>query len=285
MLDGCDGVGSCDPAPRRVLLDGERDEGGGELGGVAGLVAVHAVPGGDGVGGALGVVVDRGLGVGRGLRCEQLGAEEAGLDEHRVDAERRDLGGQRLDPALDPELGGGVGGAERLAHDAGGRGDGDDEPGALGAHGGEHGAGDVHRAEQGGLDLRPDVCGAELLEEPGVEVAGVVDHHVDAAEPVEGRLDGGFGGGGVGDVERDGQQVLVLAQGGGDAVGVAGGGDHGVAGGERGLGDVDAHAAAGAGDEPNVLVGHASTQPAFRPPWETQREGYSQGPPATRKRP
>ena len=35
----------------------------GELGGVAALLAVHAVPGGDGLLGALGVVVDRGLGV------------------------------------------------------------------------------------------------------------------------------------------------------------------------------------------------------------------------------
>ena len=102
---------------------------------------------------------------------------------------------------------------ERLADDAGGRRDRDDEAGALGAHDREHRAGDVHRAEQVGLDLRPDVLGAELLEEPGVEVAGVVDEHVDAAEPVDGRLDGRFGGGGVGDVERNGQEVLVLCRG------------------------------------------------------------------------
>ena len=56
--------------------------------------------------GPLGVVVGRGLGVVRGLRSEQLSAEEARLDEHRADAERRDLRGQRLYPALHPELGG-----------------------------------------------------------------------------------------------------------------------------------------------------------------------------------
>ena len=89
---------------------GELDQRLGELGGVAALLAVHALPGGDGLLGALGVVVDRGLGVLRRLRREQLGAEEAGLDEHRADAERRDLGGQRLDPALDAELRRGVGG-------------------------------------------------------------------------------------------------------------------------------------------------------------------------------
>jgi hypothetical protein len=96
--------------------------------------------------------------------------------------------------------------------------------------------------------------GGDLLEEPGVEVAGVVDQHVDAAEPFHGRLHGRLGVGGVGDVELDRQQVLVLSLGRGDGVGVAGGSDHGVAGRERGRGDVDAHPAAGAGDEPNLLV-------------------------------
>ncbi len=126
------------------------------------------------------------VGVLRRLRGEQLGAEEAGLDEHRADPERRDLGGQRLHPALHAELGGGVGGAELLAHDAGGRGDRDEQAGALGAHDRKGRAGDVDRAEQGGLDLRPEVLGGDLLEEPGVEVARVVDQHVDAAEPVDG---------------------------------------------------------------------------------------------------
>jgi hypothetical protein len=104
--------------------------------------------------------------------------------------------------------------------------------------------------------------GADLLEEPGVEVAGVVDEHVDASEPVDGSPDGRFGVGGVGDVEHDGQEVIVLAQGGGDGLGVAGGGDHGVAGRERRPGDVDAHATAGAGDEPNLLVSHQTALPS-----------------------
>jgi hypothetical protein len=47
-----------------------------------------------------------------------------------------------------------------------------------------------------------------------------------------------------------------------------------VTGGERRPGDVDAHATPGAGDEPNVLVSHATTKPAFGPMWETQREGH-----------
>ena len=67
--------------------------------------------------------------------------------------------------------------------------------------------------------------------------------------------DGRLGVGGVGDIELDGQEVILLAE---AAVTsrAAGGGDDGVAGREGGLGDVDAHATAGAGDEPNLLVSH-----------------------------
>ena len=97
--------------------------------------------------------------------------------------------------------------------DARGRGDRDDQAGVLGAHDRKDRAGDVHRAEQGGLDLRPEVLRADLLEEPGVEVARVVDQHVDASEPFDGCLDGRLGVGGVGDVELDGQEVVVLAAG------------------------------------------------------------------------
>ena len=69
--------------------------------------------------------------------------------------------------------------------------------------------------------------------------------------------DGGLGVGGVGDVELDDQEVVVLADRRADLLGVAAGGDDRVTGGQGGLGDVDAHAAAGAGDEPNLLVSHA----------------------------
>ena len=158
---------------------------------------------------------------------------------------------KRLHPALEGELRGRVGGAELPADDAGGRGDGDDLAAALGAHDRQDRAGDVERAEEVGLHLRPELGVADLLEVAGVEVAGVVDEHVDPSEPLDGRIDGGLSGGGVGDVEGDGEQVVVLAEGRGDLGGVAGGGDDGVAGVEGGLGQVDAHAAGGAGDEPD----------------------------------
>ena len=66
-------------------------------------------------------------------------------------------------------------------------------PGALGAQLREGGAGDVDRAEQGRLDLGAERLGRHLLEEPGLEVAGVVDQHVEPAEPLHGRGDGGSG--------------------------------------------------------------------------------------------
>jgi hypothetical protein len=118
----------------------------------------------------------------------------------------------------------------------------------------EHGAGDVHRPEQVGFELRPEVFGGDLLEEPGVEVPGVVDEDVDAAEPVERRPHASIRVRRIGDVELDGEEIVVPADCGGDLARIAPGGDDVVTGGERGASDVDAHTAAGAGDEPHLLV-------------------------------
>ena len=93
----------------------------------------------------------------------------------------------------------------------------------LGAHDWQGGAGDVHGAEQRGLDLRPEVLRPDLLEEPGVEVPRIVDQNVDTSEPFDGSLDGRLGVGGIGDIELDGQEAIVLAQGRCDAVDVAAG--------------------------------------------------------------
>jgi hypothetical protein len=60
----------------------------------------------------------------------------------------------------------------------------------------------------------------------------------------------------AGDVEPDHEQVVVVTERGGDPRRVASGGDHGVAGGQRRLGDVDANAASGAGDQPDLLLSH-----------------------------
>ena len=102
------------------------------------------------------------------------------------------------------------------------------------------------------------------------------------------------------DVELDGQEVVSLTQRRRDRVDAPGGRDHGVIGGERGFGDVDSHAPTGAGDEPNLLVGHCdaflvspacgapshrrctSTETGRRGMWQTLRKGYSQDPQSCR---
>ena len=124
------------------------------------------------------------------------------------------------------------------------------------------------------------ICsGRQLLEVAGIEAGGVVDQHVDAAEAVDGRLDRRLGVLRAGDVELDDEQVVGLAEGLGDGVGVAAGGDDVVAGGQRGLGEVDAHAAAGAGDEPCLLGGHASSKARIPRRWESLLIGVLAGSP------
>src|SRR5438093_10013933 len=71
LLDGLDRVRAGNPAQRRLLLADDGDKSLRELHGIAALLAAHRLPGGPGLGGALGVVVDRQVGVGRGLLFEQ----------------------------------------------------------------------------------------------------------------------------------------------------------------------------------------------------------------------
>src|SRR3982751_5552456 len=88
-LEGFNGIGTGGEANRWLVQGGQLDQGPGELGGVASLLAVHALPTLDSRHGALGVVLDRGLRVLGGLRRKQFGTEETGLDKHRLDTERR----------------------------------------------------------------------------------------------------------------------------------------------------------------------------------------------------
>ena len=84
LLDGCNCISACNPMQGRLLLVDDGHEGLRELGGIVCLFAAHRFPRGPGLGGALGVVVDRQVGVGSGFACEQLGAEEARLDDFVV---------------------------------------------------------------------------------------------------------------------------------------------------------------------------------------------------------
>src|SRR6266545_4442669 len=246
---------------RRRFAPGDRHQRAAELGRIAGLLAAQGIPPLQLLGGAIGVVLEGRLSVGHRLLREELGAEEAGVDDGGADGEWRDLGLQRFHPALEPELRGGVGGTELRADEARARRDRDDVARALLAHDGQDGAGDVHRAEQARRQLPLDLLGRQLLEVAGIEVGGVVDQHVDAAEALDGGLHHCLGVGTAGDVELDDQQVVRLADGIRHGVGVAAGGDDGVAGGEGRLRDLDAHAAAGAGDEPNLLLSHVLQVP------------------------
>src|SRR5438874_2408505 len=77
---------------------------------------------------ALVVVLDGRLGVVRRLLREEFRAEEPRVDDGGGDAERRDLGVQRLHPALQAELRRGVGGTELEADEARCRGNRDNAP-------------------------------------------------------------------------------------------------------------------------------------------------------------
>jgi hypothetical protein len=118
-------------------------------------------------------------------------------------------------------------------------------------------AGDVHRPDQAGRELPLHLLGGQLLEVAGVEVRGVIDEHVDAAKPFDGSPDSRIGLLLARNVKPDGKQVVGVADRAGDHLGVAAGGHDVVAGGQRGLGEVDAHAAPGTRDEPCPRISHA----------------------------
>jgi len=150
-----------------------------------------------------------------------------------------------------------------LPHNAGGRRDRDDVPRPLLAHHGQDCACDIHRPHKVRRQRALDLLRGQLLEEAGIEVAGVVDQHVDAAEAVDRGLHRRLRRHQARDVKLDDEQVVGLADGLGHGFGVAAARDDCVAGAERGLRDVDTHAAAGASDEPNPLVSQFSSVPSF----------------------
>jgi hypothetical protein len=110
----------------------------------------------------------------------------------------------------------------------------------------------VHLADEVRGERSVDLLRRHLLEETRLEGRGVVDEHVDALEPLDGGPHRRLGIGAAGDVELDDQEVVRPTHGPGHRVGVPAGGRHRVAGGEGGLGEVDAHATTGAGDEPDL---------------------------------
>jgi hypothetical protein len=129
-------------------------------------------------------------------------------------------------------------------------------PAALLAHDRQDRAGDVQGSEEIGLHLRPELRVADLLEIAGIEVAGIVHEDVDAAEAIDGGLGGGRCGVRIGDVQRDGQEVVMLPDRLQHPVRVASGRDDEMPRRQCLLGDIDAQTPARASDEPYFLVSH-----------------------------
>src|SRR5437016_2606129 len=117
-LPAGEGIGAGDEAARRRLLVSDPDERSRELGRIAGLPPVLRLPPLELLRPAVGIVLNRPVGKGHRLFCEELGAEEPWVDDGGVDAERLDLGPQRLHPALETELRRGIGGTELEADEA-----------------------------------------------------------------------------------------------------------------------------------------------------------------------
>ena len=96
--------------------------------------------------------------------------------------------------------------------------------------------------------------GAGLFNGAQQAIAGIVDEDIDAAELFR-RLAGGLVSLGLaGDVEPGRQQPIVRAEAGGDGVGIAGGGDHRIAGLQRGFRDQSAKTPGSSCDEPDTHV-------------------------------
>src|SRR5439155_1417836 len=85
-----------------------------------------------------------------------------------------------------------------------------------------------------------DLLWRQLLEVARVKGTGVVDQHVDAAEPVDRRPHRGLGIGAAGNVQPDNPQVFQITHGLSYSVGVPTGAHHRVAGGQGGFDEIEA---------------------------------------------
>ena len=105
------------------------------------------------------------------------------------------------------------------------------------------------------LEQRPDVDVVALFDCCAVAIAGVVDQHVDTAEPLLGLLHGGRDLLGFGDVERGRENPIGCGVGQvGHPCDVARGDDGVVAGADHGIGERAAESGRAAGDEPGGHV-------------------------------
>src|SRR2546421_512362 len=86
--------------------------------------------------------------------------------------------------------------------------------------------GQIHDAKEIGLKLGTEVQNGRVLDRGKVPIAGVVDQHIEAAEDVNGQLDGRHRRTLIGDIQRDGAPVVAVTLNQiGELLWIAGGGD------------------------------------------------------------
>jgi hypothetical protein len=123
--------------------------------------------------------------------------------------------------------------------------------GALGSESGQHGSDDIQRSEEVGLHAAPDLVGLAFFDGPDQSVACVVDHHIQGAKALDGRIKGGVDLVFVGDVQSE-REGLLRNDGceGLDGGNISSGQHHPVACLEGCLGDGATEPGRTAGDEP-----------------------------------
>jgi hypothetical protein len=148
------------------------------------------------------------FGPGRG-GAGPVGSEATGLDEGDGDPEPGDLLGERFGQPFQRPLGGVVDAQAGEGDDAREAGYLQDVPAALLAEQRDGRLGDPQGAEQVGLDLAAHLGFGQLLDESEMAIAGVIDHHIEAAEMGVGALDSGDTGRAVGDIQGDRQDRVT----------------------------------------------------------------------------
>src|SRR5207302_5881025 len=116
--------------------------------------------------------------------------------------------------------------------------------------------GQVHDTKEIGLKLGAEILNGRVLDRGKVPIAGVIDQHIEAAEDVNGQLDGRNRCTLIGDVQRDGAHVVAVTLNQiGELLWIAGGGDQLVASGEDALSDRPTQPPSASRDQPYLRHG------------------------------
>ena len=135
-------------------------------------------------------------------------SERARFDHRDLDPERADFLGKRFREPHDAELRGGVEAGARVADESSDRRDVDDVSRTALAHRRQHRLGHGDQAEHIGLELGAIALLVRLLDRGEVAIARVVDEHVEAARPLDGRDRGLYVGRDI-DIELQRMRVVV----------------------------------------------------------------------------